>query len=61
MSDQKLKLAAGSPAPEFRLPASTGGEVELADYRSKANVASFARSPLTQFLQWIILAALPPK
>ena len=31
----------GSPAPNFRLSASTGGEVELADYRGKQNVVLF--------------------
>jgi len=41
MTDQIIELAAGSRAPEFRLAASTGGEVGLADYRDKANVILF--------------------
>ncbi len=31
----------GSPAPNFRLPASSGGEVELADYLGKKKVVLF--------------------
>jgi peroxiredoxin Q/BCP len=38
MSDE---LAVGSPAPDFKLPASTGGEVALTDYRGKASVILF--------------------
>ena len=38
MSDE---LAVGSPAPDFKLPASTGGEMALTDYREKANVILF--------------------
>jgi peroxiredoxin len=41
MADQTPELAAGSLAPEFRLPASTGGEIGLADYRAKANLILF--------------------
>ncbi len=41
MADQNINLATGSLAPEFRLAASTGGEVALADYRNKANVILF--------------------
>ena len=39
--DQSLELAVGSQAPEFRLPASTGGEIGLADYRGKSRVILF--------------------
>ena len=35
------ELAAGSPAPNFELPSSSGGEVALADYRDNANVMLF--------------------
>ena len=31
----------GSPAPNFRLPAANGGEVELADYHGKQKVVLF--------------------
>jgi peroxiredoxin len=34
-------LEVGSVAPDFRLPASTGGEIELSDYREKSNVILF--------------------
>ncbi len=34
-------LSMGSSAPEFRLPASTGGEIGVADYRSKSNLYLF--------------------
>jgi peroxiredoxin len=34
-------LIIGSLAPEFSLPASTGTEISLADFRSKANVYIF--------------------
>jgi hypothetical protein len=42
-SDNKMsdELEVGSPSPEFSLPANTGGEVALADYRGKANVILF--------------------
>jgi peroxiredoxin Q/BCP len=39
--DQSLELTVGSPAPDFRLPASTGGEIGLADYRGKSRVILF--------------------
>ncbi len=35
------ELAIGSPAPDFKLPASSGGEVALTDYRGKADVILF--------------------
>ena len=35
------ELEAGSPAPDFKLMASTGQEVGLADYRGQAHVALF--------------------
>ncbi len=35
------ELKVGSPAPDFKLPASTGDEVGLTDYRGKANVILF--------------------
>jgi peroxiredoxin Q/BCP len=38
MSDE---LEVGSPAPDFKLPASTGGEVALTNYRGKADVILF--------------------
>jgi peroxiredoxin len=31
----------GSVAPSFRLPASTGGEIALEDYKGRANVVLF--------------------
>jgi peroxiredoxin len=34
-------LEVGSPVPEFRLPASTGDEVGIADYRGKSNLILF--------------------
>lgn len=35
------KLTIGSPAPDFKLPASRGNQVALTDYRGKANVILF--------------------
>ncbi len=35
------ELAIGSPAPDFKLSASSGNEVALTDYRGKANVILF--------------------
>ncbi len=35
------ELHVGDPAPDFRLPASTGGEIALADYRGKSHVVLF--------------------
>ena len=41
MSDQISDLAVGSLAPDFRLPASSGLEVGLSDFRLKTNVYLF--------------------
>jgi len=41
MADQMVGVAIGSLAPEFRLAASNGGEIGLADYRGKTNVVLF--------------------
>jgi len=41
MTDQKNDMVTGSLAPDFRLPASTGGEIGLSDYRDKAKVVLF--------------------
>ena len=38
---QAQELEVGSPAPMFRLPASTGGEIGLADYIGKSHVVLF--------------------
>ncbi len=36
-----VPLSAGSPAPDFRLPASTGGEISLSDFRGKQAVVLY--------------------
>ncbi len=36
--DSELAVAAGDPAPDFRLPAIGGGEIALSDYRGRSNV-----------------------
>ena len=36
-----VSVDVGTPAPAFRLLASTGGEIGLADYRDRANVVLF--------------------
>ncbi|HEX6305400.1 MAG TPA: hypothetical protein VFZ76_14495 [Anaerolineales bacterium] len=41
MSEESRELEVGSAAPEFRLPASTGGEIGLGDYRDKSHVVLF--------------------
>jgi hypothetical protein len=41
MAEQMNELAIGSIAPDFRLAASSGGEVGLGDYRGKSAVALF--------------------
>jgi peroxiredoxin len=41
MADKKNEIQVGSLAPDFRLQASTGGEIGLADYRGKKNVVLF--------------------
>jgi thioredoxin-dependent peroxiredoxin len=40
-SGQTSELAAGDPAPDFSLPASTGRAIALADYRGRAHVTLF--------------------
>ena len=35
------ELRIGDPAPDFRLPASTGSEIGLKDYRGKVNIVLF--------------------
>jgi|NGEPerStandDraft_6_1074524.scaffolds.fasta_scaffold35267_4 peroxiredoxin Q/BCP len=41
MSDTDLLI--GSPAPDFKLPPNTGGEIALSDYRGKKVVIFFVR------------------
>ena len=41
MAEQEDELIIGSRAPEFRLPASTGVEIGLADYLGKSRVTIF--------------------
>ncbi len=41
MSDPELQI--GSVAPEFKLPANTGGEVALSDFRGKRTILFFVR------------------
>ena len=38
---QSMELGVGSPAPLFRLPASTGEEIDLADYAGVSHVVLF--------------------
>jgi peroxiredoxin len=40
MSDSP-ELAIGLPAPDFRLPSTTGIEISLSDYKNTANVVLF--------------------
>ena len=40
-ADQAGELAAGDPAPDFRLPASNGREIALSAYRGTAHVVLF--------------------
>ena len=35
------ELNVGSPAPDFKLPANHGGEIQLANYRGKTLVVLF--------------------
>jgi thioredoxin-dependent peroxiredoxin len=37
------ELLVGSSAPNFKLPANTGGEIALSDYRGKKVVLFFVR------------------
>ena len=41
MVDPEVRLEVGDPAPDFRLPASTGGEVGLHDFHGKASLVLF--------------------
>ncbi len=41
MSDPIPEISVGSLAPDFKLPASSGGEVGLADYRNQSSVILF--------------------
>lgn len=41
MIEEVPEVEVGSAAPEFRLPASTGGEVGLGDYRDRSHVVLF--------------------
>jgi peroxiredoxin len=41
MMTDNFDITIGSLAPEFSLPASTGPEIALADFRSKNNVYLF--------------------
>jgi thioredoxin-dependent peroxiredoxin len=41
MSTPELEI--GSPAPDFKLPSNTGGEIALSDYRGKKIVLFFVR------------------
>jgi peroxiredoxin (alkyl hydroperoxide reductase subunit C) len=46
--DSTLKVKVGDPAPDFTLPAVTGGKITLSQYRSKKNVAiSFVPAAFT--------------
>ncbi len=40
-TENSIQAKIGSYAPDFRLPATAGGEVGLSDYRGKANVVLF--------------------
>lgn len=40
-SDPSNELSAGSPVPDFRLAASSGGQIGPADYRGKVNLILF--------------------
>jgi hypothetical protein len=40
-ADESQELAIGDPAPDFRLPASTGGEIALSASRGTAHVVLF--------------------
>lgn len=41
MLDSITETTVGSLAPDFRLPASTGGEVGLSDYHNRSSVILF--------------------
>ena len=38
MAPPKLQLKVGDAAPDFTLPATTGGEIRLSEFRGKKNV-----------------------
>ena len=40
-TEDTIEAKIGSRAPDFRLPATTGGEVGLSDFRGKSNVVLF--------------------
>jgi peroxiredoxin len=40
-SERSRELTVGDLAPDFRLPASSGGEIALADYRGQRHVVLF--------------------
>lgn len=40
-ADESSELAAGDPAPDFRLPAIAGREIALSAYRGTAHVVLF--------------------
>ncbi len=39
----KSELEVGAPAPDFKLPSNTGGEIALSDYRGRKIVLFFVR------------------
>ncbi|MCL4559724.1 MAG: hypothetical protein M1281_03795 [Chloroflexi bacterium] len=39
--DERMQIDIGSPAPNFRLGAATGNEIDLDMYRGKENVLLF--------------------
>lgn len=41
MNEESREVEVGSAAPEFRLPASTGAEIGLGDYRDKSHIVLF--------------------
>jgi peroxiredoxin len=41
MSEDSIEAKIGSLAPDFRLSATTGGEVALSDFRKKSNIVLF--------------------
>jgi hypothetical protein len=41
MPEPEVDTMLGTPAPDFRLPASTGGEIGLSDAQGKSNIILF--------------------
>lgn len=39
--ENRQEVNVGSAAPDFRLPAGTGGQIGLGDYREKSHVVLF--------------------